>query len=289
MSMYRTTFDKLEKNLNLSDLSWPLSIKQISIFEKNNPQFSFNVYELGSGSNRKSVVRGPLYYSRKKREHHVDLLLITSPAGQSHFCWIRNLSRLVRSQLTRKHASIQVCDRCLQTFTTVERLRAHEQDCSEIGPVRVVLPTVRNNILSFTSFEKKMTVPFVVYIDFEAVLLPVSTCQPSVSASYSTAYQLHKCFAVGLQIVCSYDETKSRYLSYTGTDCAEWLLDELAKLAHEYNALLATPVPLRMTEDEQTSFNTGSICQICEKRIDDDLQKMRPLSHELTLQKFCTL
>ena len=118
-STYRTTFDELEESLNWSGLSWPLSLDQISKFEKNNPRFSINVYELDEGSSSRTTVRGPMYYSRKKSEQHVNLLLLTSAAGISHFCWIRNLGKLVRSQLTSKRNRIDVCDRSLQIFATL--------------------------------------------------------------------------------------------------------------------------------------------------------------------------
>ena len=67
-------------------------------------------------------------------------------------------------------------------------------------------------------------------VDFEAVLLHVSVCQLSLSVSLTTTYQIHKCFVVDLQIVCSYEEQNSLYLSYERRDCAEWLLNQLDRL-----------------------------------------------------------
>ena len=138
---------------------------------------------------------------RKRSASTCQLLLLTSAAGISHFCWIRNLGKLVRSQLTTKRNRIHVCDRCLQIFANVEKLCPHERDCSLVKQTQVVLPAKGNNTLRFTSVGKTIVVPFVLYMDFEAVLIPVSACHPSLSVSFSTTYQLHQCFAAGLQVV----------------------------------------------------------------------------------------
>ena len=94
--------------LNWDGLTFPVDLKQIKIFEKNNPQISINVFGL-----EKDIY--PLRIPETQKSFHVDLLLLSDEEKQ-HYCLIKNLSRLISNKLTKHCGSVEICQRCLNHF-----------------------------------------------------------------------------------------------------------------------------------------------------------------------------
>ena len=68
----------------------------------------------------------------------------------------------------RKH----FCRYCLQAFSTQEILKRHLKDCFKInGKQRIILPT-KGEYVKFKNYERKIKSPFIIYADFESVLVP---------------------------------------------------------------------------------------------------------------------
>ncbi|XP_018364701.1 PREDICTED: uncharacterized protein LOC108762267 [Trachymyrmex cornetzi] len=101
-----------------------MTLKAIPKFERLNA-VSINVY----GIENKQIL--PLRLTGDKKEKHVNLLYLQDPRNDSisHFAWIKNLSRLVSSQLTRKEHKKYFCDRCLHYFDSSQKLQTHKVDC----------------------------------------------------------------------------------------------------------------------------------------------------------------
>ena len=92
---------KQAKSFNWGGLKFPVDLKQIKIFEKNNPSISINVFGFED-----EVY--PLKISKEKRITNIDLLLI-SDGKNHHYCLINNLSRLIRSSLTKDCGTVEIC------------------------------------------------------------------------------------------------------------------------------------------------------------------------------------
>ncbi|XP_024882330.1 uncharacterized protein LOC112461349 [Temnothorax curvispinosus] len=60
-------------------------------------------------------------------DRHVNLLYVHND-NVGHFAWIKNLSRLVSSQINRHHGQKYFCDRCLHYFSSNEKWAAHTVD-----------------------------------------------------------------------------------------------------------------------------------------------------------------
>ncbi|KAE9523164.1 hypothetical protein AGLY_016397 [Aphis glycines] len=98
-----------EEKYNFSDLTFPTKLHQVNIFEKNNPNVTVNVY--GLEKHFQPPQKFPKYevFPQKvvdeEKKQHFDLLLITDYEN-SHFIYISNFSRLVRSQKIRHNARV---------------------------------------------------------------------------------------------------------------------------------------------------------------------------------------
>ena len=103
------------KRLDWSGLKFPVDLKQIKIFEKNNPDISINVFGY-----EEEVY--PLKISKIKKRINIDLLLISDEEKQ-HYCLIKNLSRLIRSKLSKHCGTAEICRSCLNHLPDKKKIR----------------------------------------------------------------------------------------------------------------------------------------------------------------------
>ena len=154
---------KQAEELNWDGCQFPMAVDKIKFFEARNPQISVNVFGWNG-----SIF--PLKNIREEKECHVDLLLLTKEF-ESHYCLVKNISRLVSSQVSRNKHERFFCKRCLNSFPSVESLGRHKVICGEFETAKIEVP---GGTCSFRNFQKMMHVPVVGYADFESILKPIS-------------------------------------------------------------------------------------------------------------------
>ncbi|XP_065662566.1 uncharacterized protein LOC136085205 [Hydra vulgaris] len=175
--------DQAEK-INWDKIEFPVSLNQITKFEKNNQDISVNVY--GYENSEVHI----LHVSKNNdRKHLIDLLLISN-GETNYYCLIKNLSRLLSSQTSRQNTKVYYCRNCLLGFNSEESLSNHKSYCDTHDSVRFELPPP-NSTMQFTNHNKSMRVPFVVYADFESFIKQIDTCEPNSNESYTKQYQKH--------------------------------------------------------------------------------------------------
>lgn len=245
---FRTVF-------NVDKMHFPVAFADIHVFEKNNPHIKFIVYGL---KNEKTII-GPVYKSNEinKTDKVIHLLLLENDSS-SHYCLIKNLSRLVRRQLTSHHGKVHLCDTCLIFFNTTKELDDHS-----CGGIVTILPE-KGSVIKFKNYNHKQDIPFVIYADFESLL---EKCGQHVEQSKSVntcSLQRHVPAAFGYHIVCSIDESYNRYVSYRGPDCVDKFIDTLYKDVSDINKILGKHVPIAMNEQNIIDFENATRCHICE-------------------------
>ena len=137
----------------MTGIRTPVEITQLRKFEKQNKEFSVNVYaldEMKSKSRDNKVIMFPLYNTKERnRKYHANLLLVTS-GDKRHYFIIKNLSRLLagRTGDTSGEQSY-ICNYCLYSFKHEATMKAHEVSCSEHAAVTAEFPVKPVNILKF--------------------------------------------------------------------------------------------------------------------------------------------
>ena len=158
--------------LDMTGIRTPVEITQLRKFEKQNKEFSVNVYALDSSKERSrdnKVIMFPLYNTKERnRKYHTNLLLISS-GDKRHYVIIKSLSRLLAGR-TGYTGNSFVCNYCLYVFEKEHSLVAHEVSCSEHAAVISEYPVEPMNILKFKNFGHTLETPFVIYADFESIL-----------------------------------------------------------------------------------------------------------------------
>ncbi|XP_069366011.1 uncharacterized protein [Maniola hyperantus] len=251
--------------LNTSGMSFPPSSKDISLFEKNNSSISIQVY----GLDIKNNVTGPLYVTQNKKINHINLLYIEKN-GIGHYCLIKDLLRLVRKQNTKHKGKMFLCDRCLQFYCN--KIKYDQHNCSKIV---TELPD-KNSKLKFKNYERKQKVKFVIYADFESVLLRVD--DPHKTSTQRThRVRRHQASCFGFYVCCSYDSNLNKYVSYRGSDCVEkfvkYLIEEILTI---HNILSDKKPMLPLTKTQADEFRNAVNCHVCDQLLFDD----RVLDHD---------
>ena len=121
------------KEFDWGGISFPTMVDEIWKFEKRN-HVSVNVYYWDG------FVKS-LKVTNKEKERHVDLFLVMDEeTGNSHYCTIKNFSRLVSSQVSKRQHKVHVCKRCLFAFYNGKDLTQHKVNCREFKPVKNTMP-----------------------------------------------------------------------------------------------------------------------------------------------------
>ena len=64
------------------------------------------------------------------------------------------------------------CRYCLQAFSTEETLKRHIKDCFKINDKLKIIMPKKGSYVKFKNYERKIKSSFIIYADFESILLP---------------------------------------------------------------------------------------------------------------------
>ena len=243
-------FEKTVGGFEFSGIEFPVKLNDIDKFEKKNPGLAINVF----GVEREEVY--PLRLSKIKLKP-INLLLI-SDSETNHYCLIKNVSRLLSSQISKKEHKKHFCFRCMNPFSSKEILKKHEEYCSKNEAVKIEMPEIGSEI-KFKNFNRSLKVPFIVYADFECLMKPIHSCEPSPMESFTKEYQKHKPVSFSYCIIC-FDEDvfPQKIVEFTAksekTDVAQRFVKSLEKNIRETHKKFRKSAPQRYNFEEKKTF-----------------------------------
>ena len=253
-----------ENTLNMEGIEYPVSLKDIKRFEKQNPDISISV--LGYSKDEKIYpLRRSKHAMKNKRKYNIILLLIKD-GDNSHYCLVKNESALLSSQVNKRKGKLYFCLNCLNGFDTPEKLENHKKYCEEEESVKITMPPP-NTFINFKNFVHSEKAPFAIYADFESVLKPLDNCNPDPNRSYTKKYNKHKAVSF-VYYIKSFNESvyKSKLRSYvrekeedpdTTETFIKWLEEDVKIIANLGNK------PMDITPEVEEQFKQASNCWIC--------------------------
>ena len=253
-----------ENSLNMEGILYPVSLKEgINNFEKQNPTISITVL----GYDGKSF--HPLRKSdNTDRKHKIRLMLIEKD-GVKHYCLIKNISRLLSSQVfNNHHGEHYFCDCCLNVFWCEEALNKHLEYCSKHEAVKIQMPE-KGTMLKFINYHRSERVSFIVYADLECCNKPIQSCEPNPQSRYTKQYQKHEPSSFYYYIKCFDDKVyKPVIRSYTGKDAAQ----KFVEMLEEDIKMIANIPEKKMIfgKEEAERFKKETECWICKGEFNDD-------------------
>ena len=200
------------KRLDFKDTKFPVKTRDIhKIGKKNSISISVFGYE--------NKVKHPIYVSKKCCEDkHVDLLL-KGEGDKKHYVLIKDFNTFMYDHtlhLERKH----FCRYCLQAFRTAEKLKCHINDCFKINHTQTIKVPKKCEYIKLKNFGRKIKSPFMIYTDFESILIPEDNEKQNLKESYTNKYQKHVACSYGYKLVCVDDKFSKPFKSYLGEDAA---------------------------------------------------------------------
>ena len=83
------------------------------------------------------------------------------------------------------------------------------------------MPTRDNNTLKYNHGEKSLKVPWVIYADFECLLIKQQLCQNNPKECYAEEKSIHGSCGYSIDWVSSFDSKQVKHSFYRGKDCAK--------------------------------------------------------------------
>ena len=110
----------------------------------------------------------------------------------------------------RKH----FCRFCFHAFIMEENLKRHINDCFEINGKQAIKMPKKGEYVKFKNFERKIKSVFMIYADFENMLLRESNGNQNPNETYTNKYQKHVACSYGYKLVCVDDKFTNPFKSY---------------------------------------------------------------------------
>ena len=261
-----SNYTPYEDTIKLGDVKCPVQIKDIPKIENLN-KLRINVF----GLDKEEVY--PLYISSKENEDVVNLLVLENEETH-HYTLIRNFSRLM-SDLTNHNGECFYCYRCLHRFKEETTLNEHSTYCSNHTAQRIVLPQEGDkDILSFTATYLQHKIPYVVYADFESLLVPISSVTPAGQKAYQEKKTHHVACSYAYIIIGPKGLPVNTIKFYRGQNAVEHFLDAIIAEKEILAKTLKTVKPMKLSSIQEQAFQKATFCSICkqplfEKRVRD--------------------
>ncbi|CAB4042755.1 Hypothetical predicted protein, partial [Paramuricea clavata] len=280
-----TTITKKDRefkiNLDYEGIDFPVKISDIDKIERKN---SVNISVFGYKGKKQFY---PIRISKATYDEHMELLLLGDGEGSRHYVLIKDVNRMLCSVSKHRHKQ-HFCLHCLHSCVSEEVLEKDKETCLEVNGTQAVILPEEGTKIKFKNHRNLMPVPFVIYADFESILVPEKRKEKSGNPedeSSTDLYQTHKACSFGLKTVCHYDDKYSgEYKSYVGSDAALVFLKTVVKESFRCREMTDKIFRKKMviTPEEEAEFLVTKNCQIC----GNDLCEDRVRDHDHVTGKY---
>jgi len=192
-------------------------VGQIDKLEAQNRNLAINVF----GWENDEVT---IHRVSKKEENmpRINLMLIESVIESEmiqHYCYVKKVSALLFHETKHQHAK-HFCMMCLNHFTRKDLLESPKKYCNGVNgtPTRIEMPERGKNILSFQNYHKQMKMSYMIYADFEALVIKIPGCERE-QTSYTEKTERHE--ACGYSYIVVRSDGRSKV--YRGENAVEML------------------------------------------------------------------
>ena len=243
---------------------YPVKITDIPEFERLN-NLRINVFVLDEVTTIRPAYKSEMDFKLS----FVNLLLIENEEN-SHYVWIKDLSRLASSKTTRhkKH----FCNHCWRDFDNEKKLFFHLKYCG-IENCNVELPAEGKNTTKFINYGKEFMHPFHVVADFESTLEKVD----EEKEGKTNKYQKHVQNSYGLKYNCIHEEYSEDVKIMSSSDPEKVnisFIEDLESLAKKsYELLQQNKHNIIMTNEQKASHGVCNTCSKCKNDCKDDKVK----------------
>jgi hypothetical protein len=250
-------YDDFIKHFNTTGLEYPTPVSQIKLFEKNNNNISISVFSISQNT------PFPLYVSaRPTRENHVNLLLYNN-----HYYPIIRLATFLSKFFYKWRKMRYYCEYCLCSFLKRDNFLDHSRYCGK--SCQIPCMPEADTYLKFENFKNQKKNDFVIYMDIESQLTPLSLnarCKTKQSVKESRHTPI--AFAA-LRVSHVKKFSSSKVYTYVGSHViakiVEYLYNQRAYIAHIYEN---ERTAMQLTDQQEVECHKQLFCKVCHKKFD---------------------
>ena len=96
----------------------------------------------------------------------------------------------------------------------------------------------KGEYIKFKNFGRKIKSPFMIYTDFESILVPEDNAKQNPNDSYTNKYQKHAACSYGYELVCVYYQFSNPFKSYLGKDAAYNFMSRMIEESKYYSDVM---------------------------------------------------
>jgi hypothetical protein len=245
------------EELNWEGIDFPTPIDDIKKIEKNNNNTGINVF---SADESHKVY--PLRVSGKTDPIRLFL-------WKNHYSVVKDMSKLVGSQISKNEHKKYICDRCLNAFGSNGLLEKHLELCSNNDYQRHEYPKP-GSTTKLENYEKTQEFPITIYADFECYIRKLIAEEQSLDKSSTTQYQKHNPSGFCYYIKCFDDSIyKPKLVHYTqqyeGEDITKKFVDLLEEETRDIYIKFKFKEPVKMTPRDTKNYEEATTCYVCEE------------------------
>ena len=173
-------YTKYENEFNFHGINFPIKLSDIPKLEKMN-NLAINVFS----NTKKEII--PIYNSKQRDisdDRIIDLFLIKNENSENHhYCWVKNINRLLSNEVNNHTGTNYVCRRCFVNFRVKHKYDKHVEECCINKPV--VFEEPKMDYIQFKNIEKTQKIPYVIYADFESIIKKFDSASNNPSESWT--------------------------------------------------------------------------------------------------------
>lgn len=172
---YDESFEGFKWSDGKQHVSFPVSEKDIDIFEELNPNYSINIYSY-EYINKSQINKVPIKVSQQSNAHtrkfQVDLIKLSND-GNHHFAVITDFNQFMckgcKGESSENTSKRYYCRRDLCSFPSIEKLNDHINNFCRKQQVALSFPDEKVNELEFKKFHAKLQTPYYIVADLESI------------------------------------------------------------------------------------------------------------------------
>ena len=263
---------RYEGDFDWSDIKFPVSFRDTNKFERNNE----------IGVNILAVENKKTYICRKGKDYDriINLLLIADVENpnKKHYVAVKLLSRLLSKENSKHKEAQHFCTNCLNGFESEIVRDEHYEYCRSKDSVRVEMPT-KNPIVKYADGQYQFKVPFVIYADFESILVPVSGAPNNPEMSSTRGINVHQPSGWCRYSKFAYGKVTNPLKQYSGRDCISKFCETIMAEAKRLYESAPKKLMDKLTKEQTVEFVTAKECHICFKKFSPKHRKVRDHCH----------
>ena len=170
----------------------------------------------------------PLRLSTGKTFPFILDLLLLSDGEKYHYVLITDLLKLVSKISGKEYLDRNfLCRKCFHVSASEKSFQNYQKTCYDNDAVEIRMPEPGKNKIVFDSYAARWFSPFVVYLDLESLIVPVSTVKNRPEISSTSIIEQHQPCSYCIMVIERNNPTPIHFDIYTGPDCMKRLLAKL--------------------------------------------------------------